>query len=93
MNLKKILLASAFAAVLGAGLPDPAWAAAKTLGQAVQQVKRSTGGKVLSANTVVRGNKEVHRIKVLTQDGRVRVVQVEGRTIRKQASAKKPNRR
>ena len=93
MNLKTILIASVFAVALGTGLPETAWAAAKTLGQAVQQVKRNTGGKVLAASTVVRGNKEIHRIKVLTQDGRVRVVQVEGRTIRKQAANKKPNRR
>ncbi len=47
---------------------------ATTLDQAVNQVKRNTGGKILSAKTVKRGAKRVHRIKVLTKDGKVRVV-------------------
>ena len=93
MNLKRYLIVSLLALVVGLSVPAAAMAAANSLKQAVQQVKRNTGGKVLSANTVVRGNREVYRIKVLTQDGHVRVVQVEGRKIRKQAANKKPNRR
>ena len=62
---------------------------ALTLSQAVQKVKRDTGGKVLSAQTRVEGNREVHFVKVLTQDGRVRTVRVQGDPVRK----KKPNAR
>ena len=51
---------------------------AMTLSQAINKVKRDTGGKVLSAQTIVQGNREVHVIKVLTQDKRVRTVRVPG---------------
>ena len=60
---------------------------AMSLSQAVQKVKRDTGGKVLSAQTRVQGNREVHFVKVLTQDGRVRTVRVQGDPVKK----KKPN--
>jgi hypothetical protein len=44
----------------------------KSLDQAVRDVKRQTGGRILSAET--QGNE--HRIKVLTPDNRVRIVRV-----------------
>ncbi|RDD81987.1 hypothetical protein DVJ77_09365 [Dyella tabacisoli] len=48
-----------------------------TLEQAVSQVQRETGGKVLSASTVRRGRGSFeHRIKVLTPSGHVRVMTV-----------------
>ena len=62
---------------------------AMSLSQAVKQVKRDTGGKVLSAETRVQRNKEMHFVKVLTQDGRVRTVRVQGNPVKK----KKPNAR
>lgn len=52
--------------------------AAKTLNQAVRQVERQTDGRILSANTVRRGDRLVHRIKVLTKQGHVRVITVDG---------------
>lgn len=48
-----------------------------SLNQAVQQVQRDTGGRVLSAETVGQGDRRVHRIKVLLPSGRVRVVTVD----------------
>jgi hypothetical protein len=48
-----------------------------TLEQAVQQVQRDTGGRVLSADSVRSGRSSKYRIKVLTEDGRVRVVEVD----------------
>ncbi len=48
-----------------------------TLEQAVQQVKRDTDGHVLSADSVRSGRSNKYRIKVLTSDGRVRVVEVD----------------
>lgn len=49
------------------------------LSQAVEQVRRQTGGRILSAETKVQGNREVHHIKVLTEDGKVKTHKVQGR--------------
>ena len=46
------------------GLPD-----------SVRRVERQTGGEVLRAEPMQRDGREVYRLKVLTNDGRVRVVQ------------------
>jgi len=48
-----------------------------SLNQAVQQVQRETGGRVLSADTVNQGGRAVHRIKVLTPSGQVRIVTID----------------
>lgn len=50
-----------------------------TLSQAIESVRKRTGGKVLSAETKVQGGREVHHIKVLTTDGKVRTHRVNGR--------------
>jgi uncharacterized membrane protein YkoI len=47
-----------------------------SLDQAVEQVRRETGGRILSAETVRQNGKQVHRIKVLTRDRRVKVIRV-----------------
>ena len=82
-NWKKLLLATLLMLLISV-------ANAMSLSQAVQKVKRDTGGKVLSAQTRVKGNQEVHFVKVLTQDGRVRTVRVQGGSVKKK---KKPNAR
>ncbi|MDJ0812554.1 MAG: hypothetical protein QNJ23_02415 [Woeseiaceae bacterium] len=51
----------------------------KTLSEAVEQVRRQTGGRILSAETRVEGGREVHHIKVLTDDGKVKTHKVPGR--------------
>jgi uncharacterized membrane protein YkoI len=51
----------------------------KSLSEAVEQVRRQTNGRILSAETKVNGNREVHHIKVLTKDGKVKTVKVQGR--------------
>ncbi len=51
----------------------------KSLSEAVEQVRRQTNGRILSAQTKVSGNREVHHIKVLTKDGKVKTVKVPGR--------------
>ncbi len=51
-----------------------------SLNDAIQQVKRETGGRVLSADTVNQGGRTVHRIKVLTPSGQVRVVVVDAQS-------------
>lgn len=65
----------------------------------VDRVQRDTGGRILSAETVNMGRSRVYRVKVLTPDGRVRVVQVpaaggDGRTrdAREETRGEKPNR-
>ncbi len=50
-----------------------------TLSQAIESVRRRTGGKVVSAETRVQGGREVHHIKVLTTDGKVKTHKVNGR--------------
>jgi hypothetical protein len=51
----------------------------KTLSEAVEQVRRQTGGQILSAETKVQGGREVHHIKVLTKDGKVKTHKVKGK--------------
>ncbi len=50
-----------------------------SLSQAVEQVRRQYNGRILKAETQVNGNREVHVIKVLTQDGTVKTVTVPGK--------------
>lgn len=47
-----------------------------SLEQAVKQVQHDTGGHILAADTVTRGKANVYRIKVLTRQGQVQVVQM-----------------
>ncbi len=49
-----------------------------SLSQATEQIRRQTGGRVVSAQTRVQGGREVHHIKVLTKDGKVRTHKVNG---------------
>ena len=51
-----------------------------SLNEAVQQVQRETGGRVLSADTVNQGGRSVHRIKVLTPSGQVRIVTIDAQS-------------
>ena len=50
-----------------------------SLSEAIESVRRRTGGKVVSAETRVQGGREVHHIKVLTKDGKVKTYKVNGR--------------
>jgi len=49
-----------------------------SLSQAIESVRSRTGGKVVSAETRVQGGREVHHIKVLTKDGKVKTYKVNG---------------
>lgn len=53
-----------------------------SLNEAVEQVRRQYNGRIVSAETRVNGNREVHHIKVLTEDGKVKTVRIPGRTRR-----------
>lgn len=48
-----------------------------TLNEAVAQVRRETGGRILSAKTIKQKGVLVHRIKVLTPDKQVRIYEIE----------------
>jgi uncharacterized membrane protein YkoI len=50
-----------------------------TLAQAIESVRRQTNGRVVGAETKIQGGREVHYIKVLTKDGKVRTHTVNGR--------------
>ena len=49
-----------------------------SLSEAIDSVRKRTGGRVVSAETKVQGGREVHYIKVLTPDGKVRTHKVDG---------------
>ncbi|HLT91977.1 MAG TPA: hypothetical protein VKZ85_13660 [Woeseiaceae bacterium] len=53
-----------------------------SLSEAVERVRRQYRGRIVSAETHVSGNREVHVIKVLTEDGKVKTVRVPGRSLR-----------
>ena len=50
-----------------------------TLSEAVESVRRSTDGRIVSAETRTSGGREVHYIKVLTKDGKVKTHKIPGR--------------
>lgn len=61
-------------ALLVAVMPAAARERMSSLQEAIEEVQRETGGRVLAADTVRAGPREMYRIKVLTPDGRVRVI-------------------
>lgn len=48
---------------------------------AAAEVQRETRGKILSATKIESGRRAVFRIKVLTEDGQVRVIQIPERRV------------
>jgi hypothetical protein len=52
--------------------------ACMSLSDAIESVRRRTDGRIVSAETRVEGGREVHYIKVLTKDGKVRTHKVNG---------------
>ena len=47
-----------------------------TLEEAVRRVRKQYGGRIISAETRGKGDRRVHVIKVLTDDGTVRTVRI-----------------
>jgi uncharacterized membrane protein YkoI len=65
--------------VAGAGESQVTEAVARdrvTLEQAVRRVRKQYGGRIISAETRGKGDRRVHVIKVLTDDGHVRTVRI-----------------
>ena len=46
-----------------------------TLPASVRRIERETGGKVLKAQPIQRDGREIYRVKIVTPQGRVRVVE------------------
>lgn len=74
--------------LLAAGTPPTGAAALQvaqknclSLGEAVARVRRQYNGRIVSAETRRSGNREVHHIKVLTEDGKVKTERIPGCTI------------
>jgi hypothetical protein len=51
-----------------------------SLSDAVEQVRRQTDGRIISAETRTSNGREVHYIKVLTKDGKVKTHKIQGRS-------------
>ncbi len=49
-----------------------------SLSEAIESIRRRTGGQVINAETRIQKGREVHHIKVLTKDGKVRTHKVNG---------------
>ena len=49
-----------------------------SLSEAVESVRRSTDGRIVSAETRTSGGRKVHYIKVLTKDGKVKTHKIPG---------------
>lgn len=50
-----------------------------TLAEAVESVRRQTDGRIISAETKSKNGNEVHHIKVLSKDGKVKTYKIQGR--------------
>ena len=63
-------------------LAPPAYSESRgiSLDEAISRARRQADGKVLSAETVRVDGRNVHRIKILTKDGRVKRVQIDANT-------------
>jgi uncharacterized membrane protein YkoI len=72
----KVLRRFAIAALVLTASSVLAAGATLTLQDAVAKVERETSGKVLSAETKHTNRQTIYRIKVLTRDGQVRVLEV-----------------
>lgn len=70
--LRPLMLLAAFALALPVSAEE-ARTQKVEVGERIRQVERE-GGQVLRAERMQRGGEEVYRIKVLTPDGRVRVM-------------------
>lgn len=77
MTFRSTTLVLTMAVLLLAGGPalaDSRRAEDSALSDGVRQVERETRGQVLRADPVQRGDREGYRVKVLTPEGRVRVM-------------------
>lgn len=75
---RRVVLLAALLVVLATGLPVPGTAAPATLEEAVAQVERTHGGRILSARSERRNGEVVYVIRLLTDEQQVRNLEIEG---------------
>ncbi|MBS0003201.1 MAG: hypothetical protein KFF45_09020 [Thioalkalivibrio sp.] len=75
---RRVVLLVALLVVLAIGLPVPGKAAPATLEEAVAQVERTHGGRILSARSERRNGEVVYVIRLLTDEQQVRNLEIEG---------------
>jgi hypothetical protein len=51
-----------------------------SLSEAVEMVRQQCKCRIVSAETKISGNREVHHIKALTEDGKVKTFTIQGRS-------------
>lgn len=78
---------------LAALLAPAGGASADELRDAVDRVRQETGGYILSAQTLRTHSGKVHRVKVLTREGRVEVRQIIGSVAAEPIGFTPPSRR
>lgn len=49
-----------------------------SLGEAIERVRRQYNGRIVDAETKRQGNREVHHIRVMTEDGVMKTVRIPG---------------
>ncbi|MEQ8233817.1 MAG: hypothetical protein RKL32_19090 [Gammaproteobacteria bacterium] len=77
--MRRSILIAAVIAVALAGVPAThVLAAAGDGAEAARQAAQMTGGRVLDVRTSSQGGRIVYEVKVLLDDGRVRVVRIDG---------------
>ena len=64
------------AAVLAAAMSTAVAAREISVQEAIVKAQQDTPGKVLAAQTLRLGKRKIYRIKILTPEGQVRIVQV-----------------
>lgn len=74
-HMRSMLLRCALA-LLAASFATSALAGEISVQEAIAKAQRDTPGKVLSAQTLRLGKRKIYRIKILTSEGQVRIVQV-----------------
>jgi len=72
----RYFLASALIFVVFSSASSPVTGAPLARKDAIAKVQRETQGKVLSAETKQIGRQVIYRIKVLTRDGKVKIIEV-----------------
>lgn len=71
-----LVLVSCAAAVAAPPSRSPNGRSQMSLEGAVQHVQQQTNGRILAADSIPNGRNKLYRIKVLTPDGHVRVMQL-----------------
>ena len=60
-----------------------------SLDQAVEQARQRVGGRVISAETRERDGRQVHNVRILTKDGKVRRLQINAEGGRRQKDGRR----